>query len=63
MTSLFLLQLFLAVALALQKENIMTDVDTDKIFSNLIEILNVNLKFWNDTIFPMLTIGVSEQKW
>lgn len=49
------LQLFLACLKALQSENILTDVDQNKLFSNICEIGEANLKFWTMYLYPMVS--------
>lgn len=45
-------QLFLACLESLQTCNILSEIDTEKLFSNITEILECNLNFWSTYIFP-----------
>lgn len=47
-------QLFLACLKAIQSESLLTDVDQNKLFSNIGEICETNLTFWTLYLFPMV---------
>lgn len=51
-----MLQLFLACLKAVQLETILSDVDQTKLFSNICEIGEANLKFWMMYLYPMVSI-------
>ncbi|GLV48672.1 dynein axonemal intermediate chain 2 [Carabus blaptoides fortunei] len=44
--------LFLACLKSVQTCNILTEIDTDKLFSNITEILDCNMAFWADYVLP-----------
>uniref|UniRef100_A0A336MBR1 CSON009190 protein n=1 Tax=Culicoides sonorensis TaxID=179676 RepID=A0A336MBR1_CULSO len=46
--------LFLACLEAIQMENILTEVDQNKLFSNIRDICEANLKFWSMYLYPMV---------
>lgn len=48
------LQLFLACLKSLQTVNILKEIDTDKLFSNITDILTSNLTFWQNSLFPLV---------
>lgn len=47
-------QLFLACLKNLQSVNILKEIDTEKLFSNITEILASNVCFWRNTLFPLV---------
>lgn len=47
-------QLFLACLEAIQSEHILTDVDQHKLFSNIREICETNIRFWTLFLYPMV---------
>lgn len=47
-------QLFLACLKNLQSVNILKEIDTEKLFSNITEILVSNVCFWRNTLFPLV---------
>ena len=49
-----LLQLFLACLEAIQSENLLCDVDQHKLFSNIRDICDANLKLWSLYFYPMV---------
>lgn len=49
-------QLFLACLEAIQADNIMTDIDQKKLFSNIRDIYEANLKFWTLYLYPMVRV-------
>lgn len=49
-----MLQLFLACLEAIQVEHILSDVDQNKLFSNIRDICEANIKFWTMYIYPMV---------
>lgn len=49
-----ILQLFLACLKNLQSVNILKEIDTEKLFSNITEILASNVCFWRNTLFPLV---------
>ncbi len=48
-------QLFLACLEAIQVEHILTDVDQNKLFSNIRDICEANIRFWTMYMFPMVS--------
>ncbi|XP_072388521.1 uncharacterized protein [Diabrotica undecimpunctata] len=46
--------LFLACLKDLQSRNLLKEIDTDKLFSNITEILDCNVVFWRNTLFPLV---------
>lgn len=55
----FLPQLFLACLKAIQGETLLTDVDQNKLFSNIGELCETNLTFWTLYLFPMVQHSIS----
>ncbi|XP_055387911.1 pleckstrin homology domain-containing family G member 5 [Condylostylus longicornis] len=51
--------LFLACLEAIQEENILADVDQNKLFSNIREICESNIKFWASYLFPMVANSIA----
>ncbi|XP_061706336.1 uncharacterized protein LOC133517165 isoform X1 [Cydia pomonella] len=49
-----LVQVFMAAAHALQDSGRMLAVDTARLFSNIPDVLNASLAFWEATFYPML---------
>ncbi|XP_028162162.1 uncharacterized protein LOC114354102 isoform X2 [Ostrinia furnacalis] len=49
-----IVEVFIAAAHALQDSGKLLDVDTEKLFSNIPDVLNASLYFWEYTIYPML---------
>ncbi|KAJ8950114.1 hypothetical protein NQ318_017839 [Aromia moschata] len=47
-------RLFLACLKDLQAKNLLKEIDTDKLFSNITEILDANVVFWRNTLFPLV---------
>lgn len=45
----------MAAAHALQDSGHMLDVDTQRLFSNMPDVLNASLYFWEATFYPMLS--------
>ena len=48
------LQLFMCVLLNLQKEILLNDIETDRVFSNITSVYNANCEFWTDYMSAML---------
>ncbi|KAF2904664.1 hypothetical protein ILUMI_01506, partial [Ignelater luminosus] len=46
--------LFLACLKNLQSVNLLKEIDTEKLFSNITEILDANVLFWRNCIFPLV---------
>ncbi|XP_025830942.1 uncharacterized protein LOC108742195 isoform X2 [Agrilus planipennis] len=46
--------LFLACLRDLQSSNLLKEIDTDKLFSNITEILDANVLFWRNSLFPLV---------
>lgn len=44
----------MAAAHALQDAGRLLDIDTEKLFLNIPDVLNASLFFWEVTIYPML---------
>lgn len=53
-SSSFFAQLFMACLCNLQAAQILNEIDTERLFSNLPEIYVANRQFWADHVFPML---------
>ncbi len=51
---LCLFQLFMACLCNLQAAQILNEIDTERLFSNLPEIYVANRQFWAEHVFPML---------
>ncbi|CAG9781805.1 unnamed protein product [Diatraea saccharalis] len=49
-----IVEVFIAAAHALQDSGKLLDVDTERLFSNIPDVLNASLCFWEITIYPML---------
>nr|XP_022900962.1 pleckstrin homology domain-containing family G member 5 isoform X1 [Onthophagus taurus]XP_022900963.1 pleckstrin homology domain-containing family G member 5 isoform X1 [Onthophagus taurus] len=47
-------ELFLACLKNLQLTNLLKEIDTEKLFSNITEILDTNVQFWRNSLFPMV---------
>lgn len=47
-------QLFLACLKNLQSVNILKEIDTEKLFSNITDILASNVCFWRNSLFPLV---------
>ncbi|XP_076256020.1 uncharacterized protein LOC143193589 isoform X2 [Rhynchophorus ferrugineus] len=46
--------LFLGCLRDLQSKNLLKEIDTEKLFSNITEILGANVIFWRNTLFPLV---------
>ncbi|XP_017778525.1 PREDICTED: pleckstrin homology domain-containing family G member 5 isoform X2 [Nicrophorus vespilloides] len=46
--------LFLACLQSLQSSNILREIDTAKLFSNIGDILDANVQFWGSSLFPLV---------
>lgn len=46
--------LFLGCLRDLQSKNLFKEIDTEKLFSNITEILGANVIFWRNTLFPLV---------
>ncbi|XP_030757570.1 pleckstrin homology domain-containing family G member 5 isoform X1 [Sitophilus oryzae] len=46
--------LFLGCLRDLQSKNLFKEIDTEKLFSNVTEILGANVIFWRNTLFPLV---------
>ncbi|CAG0924257.1 unnamed protein product, partial [Notodromas monacha] len=55
-------KLFLACLMNLRKSRILVDIDVNKLFANMQDILNANVDFWRRTILPMLEIARSSKE-
>ncbi|CAG4961977.1 unnamed protein product [Parnassius apollo] len=53
-----LVEVFMAAAHSLQDSGFILDVDTERLFSNIPDVLNASLHFWNMTFYPMLIDAV-----
>lgn len=51
----YFVQLFLSCLEAIQTHRILTDIDQSKLFSNIREICEVNIKFWTLYLYPMVS--------
>ncbi|XP_052752715.1 uncharacterized protein LOC113520702 isoform X2 [Galleria mellonella] len=49
-----IVEVFIAAAHALQDSGKLLEVDTERLFSNIPDVLNASLYFWEITIYPML---------
>ncbi|XP_039446359.1 pleckstrin homology domain-containing family G member 5 isoform X2 [Culex pipiens pallens] len=54
--------LFLACLEDIQSHNILTDVDQNKLFSNIRDICESNLKFWTQYLYPMVKDSVETKE-
>ncbi|KAI8430666.1 hypothetical protein MSG28_000863 [Choristoneura fumiferana] len=52
-------EVFMAAAHVLQDNGKMLDVDTSRLFSNIPDVLNASLAFWEITMYPMLADAVN----
>lgn len=48
----------MAAAHALQEYHFMLEVDTQQLFSNIPDLYNASLVFWNVTFYPMIVESV-----
>lgn len=55
------LQVFIAAAHALQDAGKLLDIDTEKLFTNIPDVLNASLYFWETTIYPMIADAYEKQ--
>ncbi|XP_013147497.1 PREDICTED: uncharacterized protein LOC106110278 isoform X2 [Papilio polytes] len=53
-----LVEVFMAAAHALQEYQFMLEVDTQQLFSNIPDLYNASLVFWNVTFYPMIVESV-----
>ncbi|XP_045542074.1 uncharacterized protein LOC106716982 [Papilio machaon] len=53
-----LVEVFMAAAHALQESSFMLEVDTQRLFSNIPDLYNASLEFWNATFYPMILDSV-----
>ncbi|XP_022832523.1 uncharacterized protein LOC111360675 [Spodoptera litura] len=51
---LSIVQVFIAAAHGLQDAGKLLDIDTEKLFTNIPDVLNASLYFWETTIYPMI---------
>lgn len=49
----------MAAAHVLQDNGKMLEVDTSRLFSNIPDVLNASLAFWEITMYPMLADAVN----
>ncbi|KAL4717810.1 hypothetical protein ACJJTC_000959, partial [Scirpophaga incertulas] len=49
-----IVEVFIAAAHALQDSGKLLDIDTERLFSNIPDVLNASLYFWDITIYPMI---------
>lgn len=52
----YFFQLFVACLEAIQAENILTEIDPRRLFSNVRDIYEANIKFWTMYLYPMVRI-------
>ncbi|CAG4942243.1 unnamed protein product [Colias eurytheme] len=57
-----IVEIFIAAAHALQDNGKMLEVDTERLFSNIPDLLNANLTFWNLTFYPMVKEAVENNE-
>ncbi|KAL0902633.1 hypothetical protein ABMA27_000460 [Loxostege sticticalis] len=55
-----IVEVFIAAAHALQDSGKLLDVDTEKLFSNIPDVLNASLHFWEYTIYPMMADAIEK---
>lgn len=48
-------QLFLSCLEGIQSENLLKDIDQHKLFSNIRDIVDANLKLWSLYLYPMVS--------
>ncbi|XP_013184915.1 uncharacterized protein LOC106130581 isoform X2 [Amyelois transitella] len=58
---LAIVEIFIATAHALQDAGKLLDIDTSRLFSNIPDVLNASLTFWEGTIFPMLSDAIEKR--
>ncbi|KAJ8737006.1 hypothetical protein PYW07_000277 [Mythimna separata] len=58
---LSIVQVFIAAAHALQDSGKLLDIDTEKLFTNIPDVLNASLYFWETTIYPMIADAHEKQ--
>ncbi|XP_075990993.1 uncharacterized protein LOC142986394 isoform X2 [Anticarsia gemmatalis] len=51
---LAIVEVFMATAHALQDMGRLLDIDTERLFTNIPDVLNASLYFWESSLFPML---------
>nr|XP_049692648.1 uncharacterized protein LOC110378206 isoform X2 [Helicoverpa armigera] len=54
---LTIVRLFIATAHALQERGRLLDIDTAKLFTNIPDILNASLCFWENSLYPMIAVA------
>lgn len=54
-TNYYFLQLFLSCLEGIQSENLLKDIDQHKLFSNIRDIVDANLKLWSLYLYPMVS--------
>ncbi|XP_038216605.1 uncharacterized protein LOC119835700 [Zerene cesonia] len=57
-----IVEIFIAAAHALQDHGKMLEVETERLFSNIPDLLNANLTFWNYTFYPMVKEAVENNE-
>ncbi|XP_069365126.1 uncharacterized protein [Maniola hyperantus] len=57
-----MLEVFMAAAHALQDQKKMLNIDTEKLFLNLPDVLNASLYFWSIALMPMIKNAVTNKK-
>jgi pleckstrin homology domain-containing family G member 5 len=55
MIFIFFRQLFLSCLEGIQSENLLKDIDQHKLFSNIRDIVDANLKLWSLYFYPMVS--------
>ncbi|KAJ8737801.1 hypothetical protein PYW08_000396 [Mythimna loreyi] len=58
---LSIVQVFIAAAHGLQDAGKLLDIDTEKLFTNIPDVLNASLYFWETTIYPMIADAIEKQ--
>ncbi|XP_045784758.1 uncharacterized protein LOC123880605 [Maniola jurtina] len=53
-----MIEVFIAAAHALQNKQKMLNIDTEKLFANIPDVLNASLYFWTMVMMPMIKDGV-----
>ncbi|KAJ0183729.1 hypothetical protein K1T71_000152 [Dendrolimus kikuchii] len=57
-----IVEVFIAAAHALQDSGKLLDVETEKLFCNIPDVLNASLLFWEITLFPMVVDAVTNTR-
>ncbi|CAH0577998.1 unnamed protein product [Chrysodeixis includens] len=56
-----IVEVFIATAHALQDAGKLLEVDTENLFTNIPDVLNASLLFWESTLFPMIIDAIEKR--